>query len=564
MNAFRKVVALSALVAAGAPVSQAADPVSVEPSVIDMGEMPAGGSCTRRMTLVNLTSRVLPLAWVESDGDASLMMMSDFLRPKARVPGCVSLRAGAEPGDFVRDVVFVLGGVTNETVRLRLKGRVVESDPELAYSDAGFGALHERSPLSSDRSVVWRCTPQTEECLQALRGTNLISVLQSMSGVRSRMWKARSPLGAFCSEGIRFALRRLFVDGAGSDAERDGAFNRGVSIYTPCGDKEIDAAVDAYNRKVSDRRHAETMAKLKAEQDRRSKALHEKWAAEKRAKDEAWAKMLAQENAFREEREYMGVGLTGRQSSKAWQEYIQGEGRAFADEVHFKTNVFLPFLLKEFGVAKEKNARIRKTVTEFLEREFADLLCHGREAQLAVSNRATCAKVCLTAGKYGRAIGWAYKEWTDHKCTNPFVLAVAPYFNETRCWRLKGVKGPKAFVMTYELSEGSVPKGRAGLVPRFVRDSGDCDARRRHDAEYPGEATNSIVNLCKALEREGARPETWRCVMLLSLRVSGNSFTPRRERAMADALEQAKCAPFLVRLFREEPVYHYFDRLKSK
>lgn len=564
MNALRKVVALSALVAAGAPVSQAADPVSVEPSVIDMGEMPAGGSCTRRLALVNLTSRVLPLAWVESDGGASLMMMSDFLRPKARVPGCVSLRAGAEPGDFIRDVVFVLGGVTNETVRLRLKGRVVESDPELAYSDAGFGALHERSPLSNDRSVVWRCTPQTEECLQALRGTNLISVLQSMSGVRSRMWKARSPLGAFCSEGIRFALRRLFVDGAGSDAERDGAFNRGVSIYTPCGDKEIDAAVDAYNRKVSDRRHAETMAKLKAEQDRRSKALHEKWAAEKRAKDEAWAKMRAQENAFREEQEYMGVGLTGRQSSKAWQEYVEGEGRAFADEVHFKTNVFLPFLLKEFGVAEEKDAKVRKTVTEFLEREFADLLCHGREAQLAVSNQAVCANVNLTEGKYGRAVEWAYKEWKNRKSANPFVLAVAPYFPKAECWKLKGRTGRNALVSMYELSEESVPKGRVGLVPRFVRDSGRCLSRLHHDAEYPGEATNSIVNLCKALEQEGARPETWRCVMLLSLRVSGNCFTPSRERAMADALERAKCAPFLVRMFREEPVYHYFDRVKPK
>ena len=257
---------------------------------------------------------------------------------------------------------------------------------------------------------------------------------------------------------------------------------------------------------------------------------------------------------------WYNLGLTGYFSSKAWREYVEGEGRAFADNENFKTNVFLPFLMKELRVSEEKNARMRAKIEDLLKREFADRLCQTKATE-AIKPECNGGSSCLEQGNWGKSAEWAYQTWTKTRSKNPFILSFAPYHTKVGAWQIKGADGKPTFASVYERTENDIPRGRQGLFIRFMRDIGQCIGRLHHDKDYPGTPAGSLVNYCQALEQEGAKPETWRCVMLLTLGVHGcQAWKEYSPKLYAEALEKAGCAPFLVRLFREEPVFRYFDK----
>lgn len=254
------------------------------------------------------------------------------------------------------------------------------------------------------------------------------------------------------------------------------------------------------------------------------------------------------------------LGLTGYFASKAWREYVEGDGRAFADNENFKTNVFLPFLMKELRVSEEKDARMRAKIEDLLKREFADRLCQTKATE-AIKPECNGGSSCLEQGNWGKSAEWAYQTWTKTRSKNPFILSFAPYHTKVGAWRIKGADGKPTFASVYERTENDIPRGRQGLFIRFMRDIGQCIGRLHHDKDYPGTPAGSLVNYCQALEQEGAKPETWRCVMLLTLGVHGcQAWKEYSPKLYAETLEKAGCAPFLVRLFREEPVFRYFDK----
>ena len=530
--------------------------ISLSPQVIDLGEIVAGGCCTREFTISNVTENVVAIERIESEAEVSVLIFKDALAAHDHQTVCVCLKAGQVAGDFAADVSIFARGSSGSVVRLRLLGKVVESDDGFIYSDAGFGTVSYGMSVTGTNCVVWRCRERMQKCLATEHETNLISRVVALDTLRGP-W-SKDPIFAFCTEEMSRLLRPLLLEGKCSDAEKE-------ELIEKCGFKthfihntELDKEVREYlhNKEV-----ALAKARIAQHNEERERKMQEwKKAREEaeRARQEQFAKWREESRKREAELVWHRVELPGLRTAKVWEEYLAGDGKPFADNVHFKTNVFLPFLVREFGVEKVGDESLRKKILELLETEFVDPLCHlGEAAERAKSSRRATS---LSAGCWGESVNWAYEQWTAGEKHNPFVLALAPFYGggkerKIKLHRLKGKDGSTLWGGVYELSEEFVPSGREGLPVHFVRNICRCRNRGRYSEDYPDKRYESLVAWCSALEREGARPEHWRCVLLLSLRVAGSLTIPRPNIGMADALEKAGVAPFLAKMLREEPVY---------
>ena len=553
-----KIAVLHLLLAAVFAVSTAvADgQISLSPQVIDLGEIVAGGCCTREFTISNVTENVVAIERIESEAEVSVLIFKDALAAHDHQTVCVCLKAGQVIGDFAADVSIFARGSSGSVVRLRLLGKVVESDDGFIYSDAGFGTVSYGMSVTGTNCVVWRCRERMQKCLATEHETNLISRVIALDALRGP-WSDKDQIFAFCTEEMSRLLRPLLLEGKCSDAEKE-------ELIEKCGFKthfihntELDKEVRdyLYNKEVSLAKAK--IAKENAERDRLVRERRKAREDRERAQQEAFAKFRAESMKRDSDLSWRRVELPGEHAAKVWEEYLAGEGKPFADNVHFKTNVFLPFLVREFGVGKVGDESLRKKILEFLETEFADPLCHvGEGAERAKSFGKASS---LARGCWGESVNWAYERWIAGEKHNPFVLAFAPFYagkdRKIKLRRLKGRNGSALWGGVYEFSEEFVPSGREGLSIHFVRNICRCRNRGQYSEDYPDKHDESLVAWCRALEKEGARPEHWRCVLLLSLRVAGSSFIPRPNIRMADALEKAGVAPFLVEMLREEPIY---------
>lgn len=553
-----KIAVLHLLLAAVFAVSTAvADgQISLSPQVIDLGEIVAGGCCTREFTISNVTENVVAIERIESEAEVSVLIFKDALAAHDHQTVCVCLKAGQVIGDFAADVSIFARGSSGSVVRLRLLGKVVESDDGFIYSDAGFGTVSYGMSVTGTNCVVWRCRERMQKCLATEHETNLISRVIALDALRGP-WSDKDQIFAFCTEEMSRLLRPLLLEGKCSDAEKE-------ELIEKCGFKthfihntELDKEVRdyLYNKEVSLAKAK--IAKENAERDRLVRERRKAREDRERAQQEAFAKFRAESMKRDSDLSWRRVELPGEHAAKVWEEYLAGEGKPFADNVHFKTNVFLPFLVREFGVGKVGDESLRKKILEFLETEFADPLCHvGEGAERAKSFGKASS---LARGCWGESVNWAYERWIAGEKHNPFVLAFAPFYagkdRKIKLRRLKGRNGSALWGGVYEFSEEFVPSGREGLPIHFVRNICRCRNRGQYSEDYPDKHDESLVAWCRALEKEGARPEHWRCVLLLSLRVAGSSFIPRPNIRMADALEKAGVAPFLVEMLREEPIY---------
>ena len=530
--------------------------ISLSPQVIDLGEIVAGGCCTREFTISNVTENVVAIERIESEAEVSVLIFKDALAAHDHQTVCVCLKAGQVIGDFAADVSIFARGSSGSVVRLRLLGKVVESDDGFIYSDAGFGTVSYGMSVTGTNCVVWRCRERMQKCLATEHETNLISRVIALDALRGP-WSDKDQIFAFCTEEMSRLLRPLLLEGKCSDAEKE-------ELIEKCGFKthfihntELDKEVRdyLYNKEVSLAKAK--IAKENAERDRLVRERRKAREDRERAQQEAFAKFRAESMKRDSDLSWRRVELPGEHAAKVWEEYLAGEGKPFADNVHFKTNVFLPFLVREFGVGKVGDESLRKKILEFLETEFADPLCHvGEGAERAKSFGKASS---LARGCWGESVNWAYERWIAGEKHNPFVLAFAPFYagkdRKIKLRRLKGRNGSALWGGVYEFSEEFVPSGREGLPIHFVRNICRCRNRGQYSEDYPDKHDESLVAWCRALEKEGARPEHWRCVLLLSLRVAGSSFIPRPNIRMADALEKAGVAPFLVEMLREEPIY---------
>ena len=531
--------------------------ISLSPQVIDLGEIVAGGCCTREFTISNVTENVVAIERIESEAEVSVLIFKDALAAHDHQTVCVCLKAGQVIGDFAADVSIFARGSSGSVVRLRLLGKVVESDDGFIYSDAGFGTVSYGMSVTGTNCVVWRCRERMQKCLATEHETNLISRVIALDALRGP-WSDKDQIFAFCTEEMSRLLRPLLLEGKCSDAEKE-------ELIEKCGFKthfihntELDKEVRdyLYNKEVALAKAK--IAKENAEHDRLVRERRKAREERERAQQEAFAKLRAESMKRDSDLSWRRVELPGEHAAKVWEEYLAGEGKPFADNVHFKTNVFLPFLVREFGVGKVGDESLRKKILEFLETEFADPLCHvGEGAERAKSFGKASS---LARGCWGESVNWAYERWIAGEKHNPFVLAFAPFYagkdrKKIKLRRLKGRNGAALWGGVYEFSEEFVPSGREGLPIHFVRNICRCRNRGQYSEDYPDKHDESLVAWCRALEKEGARPEHWRCVLLLSLRVAGSSFIPRPNIRMADALEKAGVAPFLVEMLREEPIY---------
>ena len=504
--------------------------ISLSPQVIDLGEIVAGGCCTREFTISNVTDNVVAIERIESEAEVSVLIFKDALAAHDHQTVCVCLKAGQVVGDFAADVSIFVRGSSGSVVRLRLLGKVVESDDGFIYSDAGFGAVSYGTSVTGTNCVVWRCRERMQKCLATEHETNLISRVIALDALRGP-WSDKDQIFAFCTEEMSRLLRPLLLEGKCSDAEKE-------ELIEKCGFKthlihngELDREVREYLHNKEVALAKARIAKENAEYDRLVRERRKAREDRERAQQEAFAKLRAESMKRDSDLSWRRVELPGEHAAKVWEEYLAGEGKPFADNVHFKTNVFLPFLVREFGVGKVDDESLRKKILEFLETEFADPLCHvGEGAERAKSFGKASS---LARGCWGESVNWAYERWMAGEKHNPFVLAFAPFYagkdRKIKLRRLKGRNGAALWGGVYEFSEEFVPSGREGLPIHFVRNICRCRNRGQYSEDYPDKHDESLVAWCRALEKEGIR--------------------------MADALEKAGVASFLVQMLREEPVY---------
>lgn len=534
--------------------SSAAETDLLCPAEIDFGELVVGESCTRKFVISNVTSSALLFERIEADNGVGVQLFEGAVGPRAAVSGCVSVKPAAA-GELNSRLLFVCGGDSNSFARISLTGHVAECDPDVAYPESGLKSLREPLPKEPGRFVVWRSQGYVRDVLRAFQVTNLGARAVAFFGLARRSSsRLDATLAAVRGTELQRTLRWLFVDGKGTDKDRDRIFcDWGGTWYLPSGDKSIDDGINAHWRKRDEARRAKADAEMRRKIEIQNQERKAKLAAEERKREEERRQWMEKEAARKRENTWLAAGLPGERPAGIWADYLKGEGCAFADNVHFKTNVFLPFLIKEFCVDREKDATLQRQMREFLEKEFADLLCHTGNAWETVRSYGKN----MNLGEYGKAADWAYDLWKGKKCKSPLVLALAVHSWKFKCWKLPGKTGRFAWAMAYEFSEPDVPKGRDGLAVHFVRDVNKCVNRLHVDKDYPDNHAKSITDWCRALEKEGARLEQWRCVLLLTLRVIGNCQVPPPYIRCIEALEKAGCAPDLVRMFREEPVFRY-------
>ena len=546
-----------------AALATAAERLVFMPEVIDFGELPVNGSCTREFAVSNATSEMVLVEWMESDAGASAQFFRDRIMPRERIDGCVCMTAGSKPGVFTNELVFSLGGVTNTAERFRLAYRAVEGDPGVAYPDAGFGKLDEPSPMDKGRRVVWKCSRRLQVFMDALHKTNLIERALALNDLAYGYNSNRDPSGKIATAELNSALRKLFIDGVGTDGDRDRAFNKYmISVFMGI-DPEIDAAISGYK----DAKMRVAMEKQNAEMERRFKEQREKWEAEERKRveennrlaaieKERYEKKKEQQKEWSREMAWHAAGLPGNRQAKVWEEYLAGEGGAFADSVYFKTNVFLPFLVREFAVDKEEDAELRGKILGILERDIVDPLLHIGVSAENLEDRKGRG---LESDSFEPVAKWAHEYFLQTESRNPFILSVLVFHDLRVVYRLSDSNGGTRRGRGYELSEGYLPEGRDGLAMHLVRNLCTEPGNRYVPipmGDFRTDRCTPLLAWCKALEEEGARPEHWRCVMLLALRVTGTYLNWDGREAypeMADALEKAGCAPMLIRMFREEP-----------
>ena len=53
--------------------------ISLSPQVIDLGEIVAGGCCTREFTISNVTDNVVAIERIESEAEVSVLIFKDAL-----------------------------------------------------------------------------------------------------------------------------------------------------------------------------------------------------------------------------------------------------------------------------------------------------------------------------------------------------------------------------------------------------------------------------------------------------------------------------------------------------
>ena len=230
--------------------------ISLSPQVIDLGEIVAGGCCTREFTISNVTDNVVAIERIESEAEVSVLIFKDALAAHDHQTVCVCLKAGQVVGDFAADVSIFVRGSSGSVVRLRLLGKVVESDDGFIYSDAGFGAVSYGTSVTGTNCVVWRCRERMQKCLATEHETNLISRVIALDALRGP-WSDKDQIFAFCTEEMSRLLRPLLLEGKCSDAEKE-------ELIEKCGFKTHLIHNGELDREVREYLHNKEVALAKA------------------------------------------------------------------------------------------------------------------------------------------------------------------------------------------------------------------------------------------------------------------------------------------------------------
>lgn len=538
----------------------AGESIVLMPGLIDFGEIPVNGSSVREFSVSNATDQIVIFDWMEADSGVTVQFYADMIRPHKRFDGCVCMTAGGESGIFTNELVFVLGGFSNETVGLRLVHKVVEGDPGLFYPDAGFAKVDEPSTMGGDRRMVWRCYKRTQAVMDALHKTNPLERADSLLEIIGpKSFLGDDTLDNLAAAEMNKALKMVFDEAYCGDDERDRTYDNGKFRFNHIGFDIMQLANGYKFRKenavrLREEEKAREEAERKKQEEQAKRAEEERIRQEERARREEAERKRQEEQA--REQAWFRAGLPGERPAKVWEEYLADDGAAFADAVYFKTNVFLPFLVKEFAVDKEANEELKKKIMEIMEHDIADPLCH---IGISHENLVDCHGEGLCGDSFEPTSKWAHEYYLETESRNPFILAILVFHDLPVMYRFTDNFGVKRKGQGYELSEDCIPEGRDGLATQFVRNLrkypgnryyANLESRSRFDRCTP------TVAWCKTLEEEGARPEHWRCVMLLALRVMGTYLAEEGTggyRELANALEKAGCAPVLVRMLREEP-----------
>lgn len=542
----------------------AALPFKVSCETIDFGEVPVRGSVTRQFKVCNLSDEYLPVRRIAADDGLDVFLFEDVMDPKRTISVEVSLRGGDRPGPVSGVVRLTVGGIEDMSADIRFKGMVVDGDSGVSYPMPRFNVPGVHPTVKNGERVAWTCPERTELYLNALHGTNRLQIARGMIDAAGSELnpEARNRVTLMCCKVYYRVMRELFVQRLGSDDERRAA----LAMPNLSRDGELSVAKRDFAEEPERRRREELMKKQAAEAARlRSEAIENAHKEAKKRKEEQarrWAELQAEqaarESEYKEEIFWRRVGLPGVKLAPVWKEYIEGEGRAYADNEHFKTNVFMPFFIKEFGVDRE--TKFRDELVNLLETEFADLLCHTGDSTNRVRNLER-GEFCLDHSNE-KAQDMCVQLWKKG-CKSPLVNAICVYAHKGLPARsITGSDGKRQWLLFYDYTADDLPKGRDGLALRFFREATGSGQRIKVNVNFAEDRGKALCEWCRALEKEGARPEQWRCVMLMTLRFLGRgavsvkgSAPVRPDVQLADALEKANCAPVLVRMFREEPIY---------
>lgn len=536
-------------------------PFALSRASVDLGEIPCGCSVMRQIVVRNLTDDYLPMYRVSADDGAEVQLLDDIMRPKASIPILMLFRVGDTPGPVEGVVRVTVGGVTNMTVDVRFSGRAVEGEPGIEYPVPRLDLPPSLTGAAAGARNLWTCPPRTESYLKGLRSTNRLEVARCMRAAVNGAEMSRSSrkiIVKMVYDHYDRVMREIFVQRKCTDEERDAALQLGIP-----GDSEAFAAWQNWSRELDRLRDAEER-RLREEREAKLQVEREKQALEYKRRLEEAQKKHAVEMQARHEAEqkeigadlfWRAVGLPGTKLAPVWKEYIEGDGRAYSDNEHFKTTVFMPFFVREFGLDRDR--RFGPQLVSVLETEFADLVCHTGKSRERVEDFKANQRGEMNVQSHPEGVADRMLELWRQGCTNAFVLAAVMYGKKgLPCRGSTDAAGNRIWLMFYDLSGDSVPKGRDGLAARFFREATEgVSARRTLNDNYMEDRARALIEWCKALESEGAKPEQWRCVMLMTLRFLGRQTFPQANIQLADALEKANCAPILVRMLREEPVF---------
>ena len=606
-----RLLSLQALLLAASAMAAGAGEALRFPAAIDFGEVMAGDSAARLVRCRNLSTNAFVLAEMECPAELQPDLVGGLVLPGREAVFTLAFAAGDRAGAWTGQIRFGFSYPVATSVVVRVSAEVVPPEEGLLPSlrstripgserpeRLAGGRMRYRFPKAALFAGAMEVGGRDEyeglcryaDFLQVWQGVDFVNEIYRgdfLVRVRKCLLDESLPLERFIPLFCRLddlggqpvadleqeliytrlfpALDRLPDKGRGlwQDYPLLEKYERGYRVsYEQDRERERQRLREEEERRKRQQAELERRRRINEENARRQAELNEERRKHREAQLRAQEEFLAKSAA-----EVQYTNLCGEYEvpkeikALGWKAYLEGEGRRFADGNVFREEVFIPFYEKEWCLRGEASVFFRTNIADIV---------------TAWSNQVSSMIAARQPGRVRTCRESYLRQRAFERCpddgSSPFLLALGAATREAgrkEKWK-KGKDGNYHPVETWYLTRfKTLPEGRAGAALRFLWLAGDisCDAvwRLTPLPELAAMRAQALVEWCRALEAEGARPEIWCAVYLVLAQVSYDyrsctSYTVKGKPGplvtthcfddYAEALKAAKVAPLLEEMLR--------------